>query len=250
MIKPKGHLRARRSLYDFYRMIKCETGRPPSDYNGYGCWCGKGGDGKILDDLDRCCYVHDHCYGEARKSGKCTKWLQIYWDSYDILGCSDCRQKNDYHNWKELVEISKNVKFGKDRNFLHKYRGTKTSRGLLDFGIMIYCGTGRNPFDYNNYGCYCGFGGHGNPLDNVDSCCKAHDQCYDRVHASGVCPFQVAAYTFPYTTTSCTNCKPASYYWFYGRCREALCKCDAESVNCFKRSPYHDKYAGYDKDQC
>jgi len=24
-------------------------------------------------------------------------------------------QKNDYHSWKELVEISKNVKFGKDR---------------------------------------------------------------------------------------------------------------------------------------
>ena len=24
-------------------------------------------------------------------------------------------QKNDFHNWKELVEISKNVKFGKDR---------------------------------------------------------------------------------------------------------------------------------------
>jgi len=23
-------------------------------------------------------------------------------------------QKNDYHSWKELVEISKNVKFGKD----------------------------------------------------------------------------------------------------------------------------------------
>jgi len=23
--------------------------------------------------------------------------------------------KNDYHSWKELVEISKNVKFGKDR---------------------------------------------------------------------------------------------------------------------------------------
>jgi len=23
-------------------------------------------------------------------------------------------QKNDYHSWKELVEISKNVKFGKN----------------------------------------------------------------------------------------------------------------------------------------
>jgi len=26
------------------------------------------------------------------------------------------RTKNDYHGWKELVEISKNVKFGKDRS--------------------------------------------------------------------------------------------------------------------------------------
>jgi len=25
------------------------------------------------------------------------------------------RTKNDYHSWKELVEVSKNMKFGKDR---------------------------------------------------------------------------------------------------------------------------------------
>ncbi|XP_031552259.1 uncharacterized protein LOC116289456 [Actinia tenebrosa] len=123
-------------------------------------------------------------------------------------------------------------------------------RGLADFGLMILCGTGRNPFDYNGYGCYCGFDGHGNPVDDVDRCCQAHDRCYDRVKASGVCPFGVAAYTFPYKTTECTGCKPPSYYWFFGKCRYALCQCDSQAVKCFRRSKYNSHYAGYDKDTC
>lgn len=34
---------------------------------------------------------------------------------------------------------------------------------------------------YNDYGCWCGFGGNGKPVDGVDECCKLHDECYGRI---------------------------------------------------------------------
>lgn len=45
--------RTKRSLLGFGKMIKCETGKNPWDYNGYGCHCGKGGKGKTVDEIDR-----------------------------------------------------------------------------------------------------------------------------------------------------------------------------------------------------
>ena len=43
---------------------------------------------------------------------------------------------------------------------------------VVQFGNMISCTTGLNQFqalmDYDGYGCYCGLGGGGTPLDNTD----------------------------------------------------------------------------------
>lgn len=41
-------------------------------------------------------------------------------------------------------------------------------RSVLDFGVMIYCAVGRSPLDYNGYGCFCGIGGQGTPMDDID----------------------------------------------------------------------------------
>ena len=41
-------------------------------------------------------------------------------------------------------------------------------RSVTDFGLMILCGVGRSPLDYNGYGCFCGLGGEGTPVDDVD----------------------------------------------------------------------------------
>ena len=40
-----------------------------------------------------------------------------------------------------------------------------SKRDLASFGKLIARATRRNPFDYNGYGCYCGFGGKGRPVD-------------------------------------------------------------------------------------
>ncbi|KAL9984688.1 hypothetical protein ACROYT_G007014 [Oculina patagonica] len=124
------------------------------------------------------------------------------------------------------------------------------TRSVLDFGLLIICGTGRNPFDYNGYGCFCGIGGHGTPVDDTDRCCQVHDDCYTAVSNSGSCPFSWAVYAIPYSRKECYGCEPASYYWFYGKCRHALCKCDSEAVQCFKRSKFNPSFMNYSRDKC
>ncbi|XP_053267935.1 phospholipase A2 [Pleuronectes platessa] len=62
-----------RAIPQFRNMIMCTLpGRwPIRDYTDYGCYCGKGGSGTPVDELDRCCQVHDNCYGEAEQHDEC-----------------------------------------------------------------------------------------------------------------------------------------------------------------------------------
>ncbi|KAL9984693.1 hypothetical protein ACROYT_G007019 [Oculina patagonica] len=124
------------------------------------------------------------------------------------------------------------------------------TRSVLDFGVMISCAVGRAPLDYDGYGCFCGLGGEGTPVDETDKCCQIHDACYNEVQNSGSCPFDWTIYAIPYSTKDCTECEPASYYWFYGDCRHALCKCDAEAVQCFKRAQFNTHLMNYSREKC
>ncbi|KAJ7337960.1 phospholipase A2 (consuming 1,2-dipalmitoylphosphatidylcholine), partial [Desmophyllum pertusum] len=127
-----------------------------------------------------------------------------------------------------------------------------TKRDILSFGLMVRRVTKKNPLRYNNYGCYCGIGGKGTPVDDLDKCCKVHDKCYGKLQKSKVCPFKNAVYLFWYYTVENkpTKCKPASYYWAYGKCRQRLCECDATAAKCFKKRTYHSKYKKYDRSRC
>ncbi|XP_063173693.1 phospholipase A2 homolog 1-like [Candoia aspera] len=51
------------SLGELGKMIEEELGTfAILDYGDYGCYCGLGGEGRLQDSTDRCCFTHDHCY--------------------------------------------------------------------------------------------------------------------------------------------------------------------------------------------
>ncbi|KAJ8317025.1 hypothetical protein KUTeg_004929 [Tegillarca granosa] len=70
-------------MIQFARMIKKLTGRNALDYNDYGCWCGIGGGGNVIDGVDRCCRAHDLCYIRIERRGCSPKWSTY---SYKIRG--------------------------------------------------------------------------------------------------------------------------------------------------------------------
>ncbi|KAJ8664595.1 hypothetical protein QAD02_006257, partial [Eretmocerus hayati] len=54
--------RSSRGLIDFKGMFGCVGTCSAWNYNNYGCWCGKGGSGPVVDKIDQCCKDHDLCY--------------------------------------------------------------------------------------------------------------------------------------------------------------------------------------------
>lgn len=143
-------------------------------------------------------------------------------------------------------------------------------RDLLQFGDMIDCVTPRtqgylrSALDYIGYGCYCGFGGSGTPVDGTDGCCKVHDNCYYEVEDSGVCGFENQIYLadYVYATAKCGTssadiaCQKAADYGprehLWPECAAALCECDKSAVQCFAANAetYSDAYKRYDSQMC
>nr|AHJ09532.1 phospholipase A2 [Trimeresurus borneensis] len=64
------------NLLQFESMILKMAGRSGIGwYSDYGCFCGAGGQGQPQDATDRCCFVHDCCYG---KVNSCNPKMAFY----------------------------------------------------------------------------------------------------------------------------------------------------------------------------
>ncbi|XP_022779173.1 basic phospholipase A2-like [Stylophora pistillata] len=86
-------VRTQRNLLQFNNMIACATSRTSADYIDYGCYCGLGGAGTPTDATDRCCKIHDECYGHIQKQNLCYFKVDVYMRMYtrdnNCTGCAD-----------------------------------------------------------------------------------------------------------------------------------------------------------------
>ncbi|XP_032898943.1 phospholipase A2-like [Amblyraja radiata] len=89
-----------RNLVQFSNIIKCALPAlcPLSAFSNYGCYCGIGGQGKPVDELDRCCQTHDNCYGAAEKIGCKSVFDPI--PVFYTFTCSDKTVTCDSNNYK------------------------------------------------------------------------------------------------------------------------------------------------------
>uniref|UniRef100_A0A482ZI33 Phospholipase A2 n=1 Tax=Hypochilus sp. SGP-2016 TaxID=1905178 RepID=A0A482ZI33_9ARAC len=102
-------LRQKRDLLDLVDMFEDITALDPTDFIPYGNWCGYGGGGEAVDHIDRCCEVHDNCYGlvaEKECPNQQVHIVQYYWKTSN--GTAICDEKQTLCEFK-VCECDKNV---------------------------------------------------------------------------------------------------------------------------------------------
>ncbi|RVE68573.1 hypothetical protein OJAV_G00093180 [Oryzias javanicus] len=126
--------------------------------------------------------------------------------------------------------------------------GVRVPKALWDFSEMIRCvQPDVSPLRYNDYGCWCGRGGAGTPVDEVDECCEGHDKCYRRSRKAPGC---TSLFKNPYILDydfSCHN-NQVSCSETNDPCEAAVCRCDQAAVNCFANNTYNPQNKGLDQD--
>ncbi|XP_060075263.1 basic phospholipase A2 caudoxin-like [Ylistrum balloti] len=111
----------------------------------------------------------------------------------------------------------------------------REKRDLLQLVELLEEMTNKSGLDFNNYGCYCGWGGKGAPVDAVDRCCMLHDNCYGVVDA---CYPKWIHYKYefashPERVLHCQDKKETCY--------KKTCECDAALATCVSKAQYHSR---------
>ncbi|XP_010875989.1 phospholipase A2 [Esox lucius] len=126
-------------------------------------------------------------------------------------------------------------------------------KSLWQFRKMILC---VNPdswptLDYADYGCYCGKGGSGTPVDDLDSCCQVHDQCYnDAMQHKDCWPIFDNPYTELYAYECDKTLKKVTCTSNNNPCEMFICECDRKAAECFARSTWNPEHLNLPSDRC
>ncbi|XP_031426643.1 phospholipase A2, minor isoenzyme-like [Clupea harengus] len=115
-------------------------------------------------------------------------------------------------------------------------------RNLIQFREMIKCTLpNSNPLlDFNDYGCFCGLGGEGTPVDQLDRCCEVHDGCYGLAQNHNACRFLLdSPFTNIYDFTCNKTSKTVTCLSSNDECDLFICECDRVAAECFSSSPYN-----------
>ncbi|NXU53301.1 PA21B Phospholipase, partial [Turnix velox] len=80
-----------RAVWGLRSMIRCTIpgSHPLLEYADYGCYCGLGGKGTPVDELDRCCQAHDNCYTQAKKLDSCRRLVDNPYTEIYSFSCSN-----------------------------------------------------------------------------------------------------------------------------------------------------------------
>ncbi|XP_051166491.1 basic phospholipase A2 nigroxin A-like [Leptopilina boulardi] len=114
---------------------------------------------------------------------------------------------------------------------------SRSKRGVVNLYLMMKCGNNKcKPFSYNGHGCFCGKGGSGIPVDDIDKCCRMHDICYSKIN---VC-ISWFYYCMPYEWECSEKGKPICDYEKEkdnGKLSigQELCKCDRDFALCLSQ---------------
>ncbi|AWP15004.1 putative phospholipase A2 minor isoenzyme-like [Scophthalmus maximus] len=123
---------------------------------------------------------------------------------------------------------------------------------LPQFRNMILCVLPKSSpiLDYADYGCYCGKGGSGTPVDDLDRCCMVHDHCYDDAMHLDECrsiidsPY-IKIYHYRCYMKNKITCRKNK-----DACARFICECDKKAAECFARTELNPKNKRLPKDQC
>ncbi|XP_070574339.1 basic phospholipase A2 DE-1-like [Ptychodera flava] len=118
------------------------------------------------------------------------------------------------------------------------------------YSKMISCATKKSWWAFSSYGCYCGLGGRGTPVDDVDRCCQTRDQCTAAAVSEVKSRWRkYGLRLLRYKTTSCTECSTLEAYGDdkYAKVKHDLCQCDSAAAKCLAgaEDKYDRKYIRY-----